>query len=767
MSFSLSPGIAVVEKDFSSIVPAVSTSAGAFCGPFSWGPIEEPNIISSENNLVSFYGGPTDSNFQSFFSAANFLAYSNNLLTIRTDADNLKNAVESPIGSLVSATVTNSGTGFTDIPTITITPSTGNPVATATLKALATSVVNTSGNSWAVGDKFTINIGSGREATFTVATIDVDGKVLTFSIADAGSYTDIISASLTGVTATKISGSGNGTSLTIDVVLGINTVTVSGGDYAVAPTLAADPINGSVIATPVIQPRGVKIKNVEEYESTYIDGDNGFGLFAAKYAGKKGNDLRVVLFDKGSYDFVKSAADVNPPTEESKKAQILLDFYISLFGLTGDLGNSANWTSDFAAARGISNDEVHVVVFDARAGTFSGIVDVSHSVVVEKYIGLSKLTDAKSSNGTDNFYKTAINTQSSLLWWLDHPSAADIEDESTNDAWGLSSETILADPTASKIFTSLVAPKDITLTGGVDDFNSTDGQIQDAYSILTNADTYDIALVVTGNVSAPVAQHIIDNLVEVRRDCIAFISPNDNGQPIIGSGSVSLQKVLTYRNTTLNRSTSYAVLDSGFKYQYDRYNDKYRWIPLNGDIAGLCARTDSVADPWWSPGGFNRGQIKNVIKLAFNPGQTERDKLYPAGVNPVVSFPGQGVVLYGDKTLLAKPSAFDRINVRRLFIVLEKAITIAAKFSQLFEFNDEFSRAQFKNMVEPYLRDIQGRRGLIDFRVVCDESNNTSEVIDRNEFVASILLKPARSINFVILNFAAVRTSVSFEEIGA
>jgi phage tail sheath protein FI len=211
--------------------------------------------------------------------------------------------------------------------------------------------------------------------------------------------------------------------------------------------------------------------------------------------------------------------------------------------------------------------------------------------------------------------------------------------------------------------------------------------------------------------------------------------------------------------------SSYAMMDSGFKYQYDRYNDAYRWVPLNGDIAGLCARTDYSADPWFSPGGFNRGQIKNIVKLGFNPSQADRDELYSAGVNPVVTFPGQGTILYGDKTLLSKPSAFDRINVRRLFIVLEKSIAVAAKY-QMFEFNDSFTRAQFKNLVEPFLRDVQGRRGVTDFRVKCDESNNSGEIIDRNEFVADIFIKPNRSINYITLNFVAARSSVSFEEIG-
>jgi phage tail sheath protein FI len=247
---------------------------------------------------------------------------------------------------------------------------------------------------------------------------------------------------------------------------------------------------------------------------------------------------------------------------------------------------------------------------------------------------------------------------------------------------------------------------------------------------------------------------------------VALVSPENvsTGEVIIGSTSSEITAINAYRDAL--PSTSYAVMDSGYKYQYDRYNDQYRYVPLNADVAGLCARTDFTNDPWFSPGGLNRGQIKNVVRLAVNPNKTQRDALYKNGVNPVVTFPGEGTVLFGDKTLLAKPSAFDRINVRRLFIVLEKAIATAAKF-QLFEFNDGFTRAQFRNLVEPFLRDVQGRRGITDFVVKCDESNNTGEVIDRNEFVADIFVKPNRSINFITLTFVAARSAINFSEIGA
>ena len=273
----------------------------------------------------------------------------------------------------------------------------------------------------------------------------------------------------------------------------------------------------------------------------------------------------------------------------------------------------------------------------------------------------------------------------------------------------------------------------------------------------------DVSLILGAAANQTVATHIINNICEARLDCIVCLSPEEadvvNNSIYAGK---EREDIVEFRNTL--PSTSYAVLDSTWKYQYDKYNDVFRYVPSNGDTAGLMVRTDTTRDPWFSPAGFNRGNIKNVAKLAFNPRKADRDELYKSGINPIVTFPGQGTVLFGDKTLLAKPSAFDRINVRRLFIVLEKAISTAAKFT-LFEFNDAFTRAQFRNLVEPFLRDVQGRRGIFDFRVVCDETNNTGEVIDRNEFIGDIYIKPARSINFIQLNFIAVRTGVDFEEI--
>ena len=280
---------------------------------------------------------------------------------------------------------------------------------------------------------------------------------------------------------------------------------------------------------------------------------------------------------------------------------------------------------------------------------------------------------------------------------------------------------------------------------------------------MKSAEDVDVSLITTSAHGSTVVRHAINQVAESRKDCMVFFSPEKADVVGVTSSSTATENVTDYRDT-VNMNSSYAVMDSGYKYMFDKHNDKFRFVPLNGDIAGLCARTDQVRDPFFSPGGFTRGQIQGVVKLPFNPKKAERDKLYAKGVNPVVSFPGEGVVMFGDKTQLTKPSAFDRINVRRLFILLEKAIANAARF-QLFEFNDEFTRSQFVSIVEPFLRDIQGRGGIQDFRVICDASNNTPQVVDSNSFRGDIFVKPSRAINFIQLNFVAVRSGVEFSEV--
>jgi phage tail sheath protein FI len=626
MAFQLSPGVAVVEKDFSGIIPAVATSAGGFAGTFVWGPVLDPVTISSETTLVQRFGKPTDATAQSFFTAANFLAYTNNLLTVRVDTD--------------SYNATASGaTGATKI------KNEDHYEATASTGQLSV-------GEWA--------------AKYPGAL----GNSISVEMADADTWNPIVDDE--------------------NFVIGKTYVIATEGDT-----------DWNVVA----------------------------GTVGLTYA--VGDSLVAVATDTGS----GSAYEAWTYTNEF---------------------NSAPGTSSYAASVQFTdpsfavNDELHIVIID-KDGKWTGVA----GAVLEKFSGVSKASDAKNADGSNNYYKDVINSQSKYVWWMDHTTAVEV----SGVAWG----TAATNNTAYKALTASLSKR---LAGGTDDLTATNGQIIEGYMLFANAEQYDISLLPLGKVSHTVAEAVINDVAEVRADCVAFVSPVDTstGDIIIGSADENITKITQFRDEL--PSSSYAVMDSGFKYQYDRYNDKYRWVPLNGDTAGLCARTDYTNDPWWSPGGLNRGQVKNVVKLATNPNKTQRDTLYKKGVNPVVNFPGEGAVLFGDKTLLSKPSAFDRINVRRLFIVLEKAIATAAKY-QLFEFNDSFTRAQFKNIVEPFLRDVQGRRGVTDFRVKCDDTNNTGEVIDRNEFVADIFIKPNRSINFITLTFVAARSSVNFTEIGA
>ena len=410
--------------------------------------------------------------------------------------------------------------------------------------------------------------------------------------------------------------------------------------------------------------------------------------------------------------------------------------------------DGAPGTSAYAESRGGSNDELHVVVVD-EDGDISGI----KNTVIERFPFVSRAFDARREDGETQYYKSAVNNQSNWIWWGQHDATL-----------GLTAQQAAPATTTFVNSSVLGAQTAVSLTNGTTGNTPTEGQITDAYDLFANGEEVDISIIMGADATATVAQHLIQNIAEVRKDCIVTLSPESadvvNNSTFSGS---EVEDVVAFRNA-LNLSSSYGTMDSGWKYMYDKYNDVYRYVPLNGDVAGTMARTDNLRDPWFSPAGYNRGNIRNIVRLAYNPPKPQRDELYRAGVNPVVTFPGQGTVLFGDKTLLNRPSAFDRINVRRLFIVLEKAISNAARFS-LFEFNDAFTRAQFRNLVEPFLRDVQGRRGIFDFRVVCDETNNTPEVIDRNEFIGDIYIKPARSINFIQLNFVAVRTGVAFEEV--
>lgn len=456
------------------------------------------------------------------------------------------------------------------------------------------------------------------------------------------------------------------------------------------------------------------IKNKTHFENYGSIPD--VGEFAAKYPGDLGNSISVHYADSTDYETWD---------------------YAGFFGY-------APGTTEYAETRGASGDELHIIIIDEL-----GMITGTKGAVLEQFEGVSKALGAVRFNGQSNYYLDVLNDRSEYVWGLSVP--ADVDDPELIYNWG-------TDATDGKVYTATPAVFAATLLYGADGSAVDDDDLQAAWTLFQNAETYDVSLLITGTAPEVTATWVVDNVALTRKDAIAFISP-----PLASvTGSNKATAVSAWRNT-LMVNTSYAVLDTGWKYQYDRYNRRYIWVPLNADVAGLCAQVDEQLDPWWSPAGFNRGFIKNVVKLAYSPSESDRDVLYPLGINPVVSFPGEGTILYGDKTSERKPSAFDRINVRRLFIVLGKSVATAAKY-QMFQFNDEYTRANFRSMVEPYLAEVQGRRGITKFFVKCDSANNTGEVIDRNEFVAEIYVQPARSINFVKLTLVATRTGVDFTE---
>jgi len=539
---------------------------------------------------------------------------------------------------------------------------------------------------------------------------------------------------------------------------------------------------------------GTYVTNEDYYNETYTN-KAGHGNWVAKYPGELGNSLKVSVCQNANawestvstnYTVTKNTSTVTlnaantavwgdivngdilllgPDKEQCKVKSIsAANSTATTVTLTANytgntvsntaVGFTRRWeyfnffdnaprTTAYANTVGAQGDAIHVAVVDE-----DGLITGVQGTVLEVYPEVSQALDGRTEQGAGNYYKNVINQNSPYIWWGAHNS-------------GMTNAGLRADLGTN--YPGADLPVTNSFSGGKDGATPTGAQKIPFYNLFKSAEDVDVSFLLGSNADATLAIHLITNIAESRKDCIAVLSPER--ADVVNNNSYEGKErddVIAFRDTL--PSSSYAVLDSGWKYMYDKYNDVYRYVPLNGDTAGLMVQTDLTRDPWYSPAGFNRGNVKNCIRLAYNPGKSDRDQLYKKGINPVVTFPGQGTVLFGDKTMLAKPSAFDRINVRRLFIVLEKAISTASKFT-LFEFNDEFTRSQFRNLVEPFLRDVQGRRGITDFRVVCDSTNNTGEVIDRNEFIGDIYIKPARSINFIQLNFVAVRTGVEFSEV--
>lgn len=566
MTFAISPGVYTVELDKSTTVPAVGSSVGGFVGSFRWGPVEQPVLAGSEDDVVNIFGTPrkTDSDF---FFAAQFLAYTNAMRVIRVTGSGAANA--------------HSGTG--------------------------------------------------------------SGTVLVKNDAD---YQD-----------------------------------------------------GFVVPS--------ALSSVE---------------FIASFPGTFGNGVSVVIAPNAA---VFNSVSFAP--------------YRSFF-------TKAPGTSDYAADRGKTFDEMHVAVVDTT-GAISGIA----GTVIETYAFVSQASDAKLPQGASNYYADIINRSSRYVRFANHASEL--------DKAGISTTALVGNTYAPTI--PVTAVLQYTLSGGLDGAGLVDADYIRGYDLFADPESSEISLLPVGNVSDVVKAYVVQNIAEVRKDCFVTISPKY--ESVVANVGDELDATIADRNS-LNINSSYVSMDSNWKYIYDKYNDRNLWVPCAADVAGLCARTDANAAPWFSPAGINRGVLKNVIKLAWNPKEAQRDDLYSNEINPIVNKIGTGVILFGDKTLLTRESAFSRINVRRLFIVLEKSIGIAAQ-TFLFEQNTPITRSLFVSTVEPVLREVQGRQGISAFLVVADEKINTPNRIDRNEFHAEIYVQATRSVNFIKLTYVATRTGVSFDEL--
>ena len=693
MPFQVSPGVNVSEIDLTTIVPAVSTTEGAIAGVFRWGPIGKAILVDSEDKLAARFGKPDSTNPETFFTAANFLAYGNKLYVSR-------------------AANTTDTTGVTGV--LTAVANTGAYANTILIKN---------------DDDYDLLSNPDTDVLYAAKYPGALGNSLKVSVCDSvnayGSNLNMFLSNSTLVSdSTKISNAG------ILFTVGSNQATIfignTAGHWGNADSSAA--VQGAL---------DIVISN------TFIVGS----ILQAGNATIGTQGLRITSIANAAYAAGNTTAVFNLDANYTLSTNYYSNTIVrnwEYYNAVDKAPGTSVYTKKFGNSSAV--DEVHVVVAD-EDGKFTGVP----GTILETFRGLSRATDAKTEDGATLYYKEVLNQNSNYIWWINHRSGA----------IGNTAVNIVNSTNSKPVTLSFVTGSD-----GATESTVAIGDLTRGYDLFKSAEDIDVSLILQGKSrgasnTAQLANYLIDNIAESRKDCVVFISP-DKDDVVNNVGKTEVTDVVGFRNALT--STSYAVMDSGYKYQYDKYNDVYRYIPLNGDIAGLAVRTDNVRDPWYSPAGFNRGQIKNIIKLAYNPAKADRDILYKSDVNPVCIFPGQGTVLFGDKTVLGKPSAFDRINVRRLFIVLEKAIATAAKFT-LFEFNDDFTRAQFRNLVEPFLRDVQGRRGIYDFKVVCDETNNTGDVIDRNEFIGDIYVKPARSINFIQLNFVAVRTGVEFSEV--
>lgn len=823
MAFQTSPGINISEIDLTNSTPAVGTTEGAIAGVFRWGPTNERVLVTSEQQLVARFGAPstrytnatyTDANLwtnhETFLTAANFLSYSDALFVTRvTDggvkasngADDFTAKYEGELGNSIDVSHCVNGS---------FASASGD--GTATIASGSTAITfkgfSSLANAQAMkrGEKITVNGqdlflaadpvpsgGTGSDdnvfqsgaAPTTIqqsGTTDSDGGVIIHEAGDTTGTSIVQIASNTESYAAgspfvySINGFGGLTGLVdgktyFAIPVGLvektflhdsitdadDTITITGHGFA----------NGDVVVYNEGSSALANLVDGTKYFVVYVDA-NKFKLSASNPT--LGNVTPLDLTDSGSAEDYK-LVNIGKPVTGQTRLYKLADTYAKAIAYTD--ANQTNVQITALPANAAATNKLTAFTAVESTGTvtsrYTGLNDAT-GVVYTKQWGDSVLFDAEPDANNVHIVVKDLDgkltgTKGSVVEIYENVSTLPDQKKADGTTNSLSellvsvSNWLSITPVGAGNLSSNSSGTSLTATSGSDgndEASAALSALSAGYDLYRDPADVDISFVLQGKARSGVtlANYIINNIAEVRRDCVAFISPelSDN----------TVDAIVNFAST-LSGST-YAVVDSGYKYQYDKYADVYRYVPLNGDIAGLCARTDDLRDPWFSPAGYNRGTVKNVVKLLVNPNKSQRDILYKAKINPVITQPGQGTVLFGDKTFAPTVSAFDRINVRRLFNVLEKTIGQAAK-STLFEFNDEFTRASFINLVEPFLRDVQGRRGIYDFKVVCDATNNTPGVIDANQFVGDIYIKPARSINFIQLNFVAVRSGVEFKEI--
>ena len=719
-----SPGVLIREVDLTvGRIDPVSPSVGALAAPFAQGPVGEPTLIENENDLLNTFGKPynVDNHYEHWMVASSYLAYGGSLQVVRSDDNSMANGM---IGAATSTKIRSvqhyNELGYASNTLADVTFAAKNP------------------GSW--------------------------GNSLRVAIIDG-----LADQVLTGITTTSVDGGGSGG----DIVVG------TGVTQAISATL---PGSGT---TSVLD--GYLKGVVTEVGSSQIS------VKVLSHVSAAGTETNVDYQHLGVYRFADTGS-VGLTTESGAIGGIGVTAYTGETDwfdsqqITLGSGTKVNWnglaerpqTTEFGSERGTRFDEVHIVVYDDD-GTITG----NSGTVLEKHLGLSKAKDATFSSGSPSYWRKFLAESSEYIFGGSQPvgvttvayQAGTFERVTDynwdQDAQGISFAAIGNSNNKMSKGVNYGGKENLTTAGSLG--SSLSGTIA-GIDVFVNEEDTDVDFLLMGSAaySKEEAQALANKLIavaEARQDAVAFISPY-RGAAITDTSTQTAETIRNIDDITNNvlsfyspiTSSTYGVFDSGYKYMYDRFNETFRYVPLNGDIAGCCARTDANDFPWFSPAGSDRGAILNSVKLAYNPGKAQRDKLYGQRINPVITSRGQGTILFGDKTSFGKSSAFDRINVRRLFIYLENAISAAAR-DQLFEFNDEITRTNFVNIVEPFLRDVQSKRGIFDFVVICDQTNNTPAVIDNNEFVADIYIKPAKSINFIGLTFIATRTGVSFEEV--